>query len=301
MLCVAAIVLVFASNVSIVRADILYKQGLSSEKAAQWDGAIYFYDKAISMAKEQDFYYLFLGRALMEKGKASPGQEREIWLEQSEQALLDARAIEPLNTDHSANLARLYRTWGGLSQGEERTQLLNDALDHYADATSLSPNNAQLHNEWGQTYYVLGERDKALEMYEKSLDMDSKYGQTYLLLGEFYMQEENWDKAIEAYGTAIEVDPTKPDAYSSLGYVYTQMGDLEAALQAYLQAVELRPNNFNNRKNLAIVYQQMGRIQEAITEATMALELAPESQKPALESFLAQLGQPPVVAPPRGY
>jgi tetratricopeptide (TPR) repeat protein/cyclophilin family peptidyl-prolyl cis-trans isomerase len=294
-----AIVIIFATNISIIRADILYKQGLSSEKAAQWEGAIYFYDKAISMAKEQDFYYLFLGRALMEKGKATPGQERDLWLEQSEQALLDARAIEPLNTDHSANLARLYRTWGGLNQGDRRTQLLSDASDYYADATSLSPNNAQLHNEWGQTYYVLGERDKALEMYEVSLAIDSQYGQTYLLLGEFFMQEGDWDKAIEAYNRAIQVDPNTPDAYSSLGYVYTQKGDLEAALEAYLKAVELRPNNFNNRKNLAIVYQQLGRIQDAITQATRALELAPESQKPALETFLAQLGQPQSTLPPQ--
>ncbi|MGD2207747.1 MAG: O-antigen ligase family protein, partial [Anaerolineae bacterium] len=40
-------VLIFASNTSIIRADILYKQGLSSEKAQQWDGAIYFYERTI--------------------------------------------------------------------------------------------------------------------------------------------------------------------------------------------------------------------------------------------------------------
>jgi cyclophilin family peptidyl-prolyl cis-trans isomerase/tetratricopeptide (TPR) repeat protein len=282
-------ILIFATNISIVRADILYKQGLSSEKAKQWDGAIYFYDKAIDMAKDQDFYYLFLGRAYMEKGKASQGEEQEIWLAESEKALLKAREIAPLNTDHSANLARLYRTWGGLSQGELRSQRLDKALTYYADATSLSPHNAQLFNEWGQTYHILGDYDRALEMYQQSLSLDQQYLQTYLLLGEYYMQQKEWDRAAETYEQAAEVSPKTVDVHSALGYIYTQVGDLEGALEAYQRAVELGPRNFNNRKNLAILYQQMGRTDEAIVEATQALEVAPENQKQAMQTFIAQL------------
>jgi cyclophilin family peptidyl-prolyl cis-trans isomerase/Flp pilus assembly protein TadD len=288
---VVAGVLIFATNVSIVRADILYKQGLSSENAKQWDGAIYFYDKAIEMAKDQDFYYLFLGRAYMEKGKATTGQEQEKWLEESEKALLKARDLAPLNTDHSANLARLYRTWGGLSTGTKRNDLLEKALLYYADATSLSPNNAQLFNEWGQTYYIMGDTDRALEMYQKSMALDSEYDQTYLLLGEYYMQQQQWDQAAEEYRQLIEIKPASVDAYSAMGYVYTQMDDLEAALAAYQKAVELRPRDFNNHKNLAILYQQLGRIDEAVVEATQALDLAPESQKQTMQGFLTQLQQ----------
>lgn len=285
------VVLIFASNVSIVRADILYKQGLSSEKGKQWDGALYFYDKTIDIAKEQDFYYLFLGRAYMEKGKASKAEEREAWLKESEKALLKARELAPLNTDHSANLARLYRTWGGLSQGQKQTEYLNRALSYYKDATSLSPHNAQLCNEWGQTYYALGEREQALAKYQESLALDSEYVQTYILLGEFYMRQKEWDKAIEAYRTATEVAPGSVEAHSSLAYALTQNGDLEGALAAYQRAVELRPKNFNNHKNLAVLYQQMGLTEDAIREATEALNLAPKNQKQQMQNFLAQLQQ----------
>jgi cyclophilin family peptidyl-prolyl cis-trans isomerase/tetratricopeptide (TPR) repeat protein len=283
-------ILIFTSNISMIRADILYKQGLSSEKAQHWDGAIFFYEQATDMAPDQDFYYLFLGRAYMEKGKGTSGQEREYWLEQSEKALQKAREIAPLNTDHSANLARLYRSWGGLSQGQQRTERLVEALDYYADATSLSPNNAQLFNEWGQTYYILGDDDQALETYQDSVSLDSEYFETYLLLGEFYTQQREWDKAVESYQRAVEIKPKRVDGYSALGYVHSQLGNMESALQAYQKAVELRPMSFNDRKNLAILYQQMGRVEDAISEGTLALELAPADQKPAVEAFLAQLG-----------
>jgi len=282
-------VLIAATNVSIVRADILYKQGLSSEKAQQWDGAIFFYQKAVEMAPKEDFYYLFLGRAYMEKGKDAQGEDREKLLTQSEKMLKEARELAPLNTDHSANLARLHRTWGGLVQGEQRVAHLNRALDYYAAALSLSPNNAQLYNEWGQTYFALGEYEQAAARYEKSLTIDRQYVQTYLLLGELSMRQKDWDRALEVYQQALEIAPQSVDLYSALGYVYTQKKDLEAALQAYQQAVKLQPKNFNNRKNLAILYQQMGRIEEAIREATEALALAPDNQKQTMQNFLAQL------------
>jgi cyclophilin family peptidyl-prolyl cis-trans isomerase/Flp pilus assembly protein TadD len=283
--------LIWTTNVSLVRADILYKQGLSSENAQQWDGAIFFYEQAIDMAKDQDFYYLFLGRAYLEKGRASQGSDRQTWLQESEKALLKAREIAPLNTDHSANLARLYRTWGSLSSGEQRSDYLNKALDYYADATNLSPHNAQLWNELGQTYYILGDAERALDMYNHSLALDEKYAQTYRLLGEFYMQQKQWEQAAESYQKTVELTPKAADAFSALGYVYSQMGDMEAALEAYRDAVSLAPREYNDRKNLAILYQQMGRIDEALVEATQALELAPEAEKAAIQAFLVQLQQ----------
>lgn len=286
---VVAATLIAATNISIVRADILYKQGLSSEKAEQWDGAIFFYDKATQIVPQEDFYYLFLGRAYMEKGKAGQGATREQLLSQSEKILKKARQLAPLNTDHSANLARLHRTWGGLTQGQDRSAHFQQALSYYADALSLSPNNAQLYDEWGQTYFALGEYEKAEEKYNRSLAIDRQYLQTYLLLGELYMRQKAWDKALSIYQQALETNPKSADLYSALGYVYTQQGNLEAALQAYEQAVELRPKSYNDRKNLAILYQQMGRTEDAIREATEAYNLAPDSQKQTMQSFLAQL------------
>jgi len=295
---IIAMVLIYASNISIVRADILYKQGLSSEKANQWDGAIYFYNKAVEVDKYQDFYYLFLGRAFMEKGKAAQGEEREQLLAGSREWLNQAREIAPLNTDHSANLARLHRTWGGLSQGEEREELLNKALTYYADATNLSPNNAQLLNEWGQTYYALGDVERAVEKYRESLALDDEYFQTYLLLGELYMREKDWDKAVDAYEKAAEIRPNSVDALNMLGVVLSQKGDLEGALEAYIEAVDLRPDNFTLRKNLALLYQEMGRIDDAIMQATIASDLAPENQKQSMEAYLAQLrGTQPGLSP----
>ncbi len=286
---VIAIVLLVVSNLGIVRADIMYKQGLSSEKAGDWEGAIYFYQKAIEVAPDQDYYYLFLGRALMEKGRATGTENPDAWFAESELALGKAREIAPLNTDHSANLGRLYRTWGGLGQEPQRTERLNRALVYYADATALSPQNVQLLNEYAQTYLALGQKEAALVKFEQSLAIDKKYTQTYLLLGEYYLDGRQWAEAVDAYQGALGVSSRSTEALSSLGYAYSQQGKMDEALEAYQRAVELSPRNFGYRKNLAILYQQMGRISDALREAEEALTLAPESQKETMESYVAQL------------
>ncbi len=284
--------LIFATNVSIVRADIWYKQGLSSEKMQQWDAAIAFYEKATELAKDEDFYYLFLGRALMEKGRTTQGEEQDYFLQESEAALKEAREIAPLNTDHSRNLSKLYLSWASLGPVEERTELFNQALEYSSDALHLSPNTADVWNERAQIYTSMGDFEQAEEVYRQSLTLDDGYANTYVSLAGLYTAQQEWEKAAETYQKALELNPKSGEIYSNLGYVYSQMGDLQAALEANLNAVERRPRNYLYHQNLAILYYQMGRVDDAIREATEALELAPDAQKPSLESFLAQLGQP---------
>jgi cyclophilin family peptidyl-prolyl cis-trans isomerase/tetratricopeptide (TPR) repeat protein len=289
---VLVVVVIFATNISIIRADIWYKQGLSSERLGQWDAAIPLYQEATGLTPYEDFYYLFLGRSFMEKGNAGGGQDRDHWLRESEKALQRAREIAPLNTDHSRNLSKLYLTWGSMSQGEQRGDLFDQALAYSADAIKLSPNTADILNERAQVYLSMDDYDKAEETYQTSLALDDEYAKTYIALGRLYTVQEDWDGAAEAYQKALELSPKSAESYSNLGYVYSKSGDLEAALKAYLKAIELRPKNYLDHQNLAILYYQLGRVDDAIASATRALQLAPEGQKSPIETFLSQLGQP---------
>ena len=93
-----------------------------------------------------------------------------------------ARAINPSNINHLANLGRIYNGWGGLTKDpEESKERLQQALNYYQEATTSSPHNAQLLNEWGRTYQFLEDREKASAKFEGSLALDHEYGETYLL------------------------------------------------------------------------------------------------------------------------
>ncbi|MBC7263930.1 MAG: tetratricopeptide repeat protein [Chloroflexi bacterium] len=318
---------IFTTNVSIVKADIYYKQGLKLEEEQRWDASIALYSKAIAWAPDQDYYYLFLGRALMEKAIAvTTPEERATWLEQSRAALEKAKDLNPLNTDHFANLGRLYRTWADYAATpEERQEKLQTALGYYEKAASLSPHNAQIINEWGLTYLVLGDMPNALEKFEYSLSLDQKFDMTYVLLGNYYSITGDREKAIENYEKAVEINPEQVQAYASLGLLYYEQGAITKAIEANQKAIALAPNliqahstlgkiyydqgmlteaiqaNLNvldfapddlvSHRNLAILYQQTGQYELALEEARIALSLSPESEKPTMQAFIQQLEQ----------
>ncbi|MEA3459790.1 MAG: tetratricopeptide repeat protein, partial [Chloroflexota bacterium] len=286
------VALIFTTNINVIKADIVFKQAGQYEGAGNWDTGIAIYRRAIELTPNEDYYYLFLGRAYLEKAKAtSEPDQRPALFEESRKTLERACQLNPLNTDHSANLARLYRTWGEMaSDPAERAEKLSQALEYYRQATTLSPHNALLFNEWGTLCYFMGEHEKALEKYQQSLSLDPEYDQTHLLLGDLHLNRKEFDEAAEAYRRALDINPNLTKAHSALGYIYAQQGKLQKAMEENLKVVELAPNNYDSHKNLALIYRDLGRPDKALAEARIALELAPEGDKQSLEALVAQLG-----------
>ncbi|HIQ05215.1 MAG TPA: tetratricopeptide repeat protein, partial [Anaerolineae bacterium] len=301
-------------NVSLVKADIYYKQGQGFEGARQWDNSIFLYKKAIAVEPSEDFYYLFLGRALLEKAKKAPkgpatlpenvtaeqvlrltpqqmaNLTSEDLLRASRAVLLKAQALNPLNTDHTANLGRLYRGWGEMtSDPDRRKELWRKSLEYYQKAVTLSPHAAHLYNEYGLVYFLLGDYEKALSMYEKSLELDQRFDQTYLFLGDLYRQQGDTEKAAAAYKKAVALSPRLVQGWSALGLVYAQLGRITDAITANLKVIQRAPKDLASHRNLAVLYQQAGKLPEALVEAQRALELTPEKDRLGLLILVGDL------------
>lgn len=289
-LAIVASLAILITNVDIVRADIYYKQAwVGFHQKQQYDPAISLYNRALELAPDQDFYLLFLGKAILEKGEATNDQkQRDALFEQARKVLEAARDLNPLNTDHTANLARMYQIWAGVTADvAARDARLQKSLQYYEEATQLSPNAAHLQNEWGTTYYLLGDYDQALAHYQMSLRLDDRFEQTYLRLGDLYRAQQKWEPAADAYRKALDVNPRSLAAHSALGFVYSQQGKLDQAIQENQAVLQIAPNDAASHRNLAIIYQQLGRIPEALDEARKALQLAPGDK--ALQEFIKEL------------
>ncbi len=288
-----AVVVAFATNVNPVKADIYYKTGLKLEEEAngylgtaqtlesqgrteeatplyeaalaRLDRSAEFYNRALSLTPDQDYYYLFLGRAMMGKATATDDpQAKELWFEESFKALDRARRLNPLNTDHYANLGRLYRNWASLaSTPEERAEKLNQAQAYYEQATALSPHNSQLFNEWALIYADAGDYEGAFEKLEHSLSLDPKYGATYLIRARLNYQLGNEEETTQELEQAVFYDPENIEAHSWLGFLYSEQGRIEEAAEENFKILELAPDDQISQRNLAILYQQLGREDEA--------------------------------------
>ncbi len=297
--------LIVTISVHPVQADILYKQAQAFEAEDRWVESIALHQRAIELAPAEDYYYLFLGRAQLEQARRlQDARAREQLLNQALQTLLEAQRLNPLNTDHTANLARLFRNWGELTADvSERERLWQRSLAYYQTATQLSPNAAHLYNEWGLVHFLLGDLyqrlsrpeearqqwDQALARYEQSLALDREFPQTYLLLGDLYRTRGELSQAAGAYERALVLQPRQPQVWGVLGVVYAQLGRLDDAIAASQEALRYQPNDAAIHRNLAMLYEQAGRTQEALAEARRARELAPEADRAILDQMIAQL------------
>ncbi len=349
-------VLITYSNLQPISADIVYKQAsfwdqqgareLAPGSGIQgWDLAIEHYRRSIDLARNEDFYYLWLGRALLEKAKSttttavdrripddtpftqivdasstvwarptpdalpSATLSREDLLAAARIILTEARVINPLNTDHSANLARMWRQSAEITADPVlRQQRFENSSREYATATRLSPNNAMLWNEWASLYlYTLRDLEQAKQKLDRSLALDERYDQTYILLAQWHMEKANtldrqanedaWKEEMRQAvrflekGAELAFDPI--GIYQEMARVAIQAGELETAIRAFEALAARNPNDWNVLSNLALLYRDTQNPARALEYAQKALAVAPPENQAALRALITQLSSTP--------
>lgn len=314
---VVVIVLVSITNLRVIQADMAFKTGDLFANSQNWQPAIAVYNRARELAPNEDYYYLFLGRAYLEQAKLLDDPDaRERFIAQSAQDLQEAQSINPLNTDHTANLARLFSLWSALNNDPTRkNELASRSEDYFARAVELSPNNARLWDEWASLYLnIMNLPDKGNEHLKHALDLDPYYDWTYGLLGDYTILYEVNDPnntpeekraaledAAEYYSQAIEHSDTATAAqklsyYIGLAGVQSNLGLYQDAIQTYENSLSLASNNPNQWKimeSLTYLFAQVGDLQSALYYAEQALELSPDDQKERFTDLVTQLGGQP--------
>lgn len=294
-------------NIALVKADIIYKQGQQFDNRKDWGNSIELYRRALRSRTTEDHYMLFLGRSLLEQAKVAPDQgtkslgseptfrnvlalqptdiaqmSKGELLRAAEIILEEAQRVNPLNTDHTANRARLYRTWADMStDAAVRQEKLEESMDQYVMATTLSPNAAHLWNEKGNAHQAKGERELAEGTYLHSLSIDNLYGQTYLLLGQFYGPQEEPQKVADLMQSGIDAmeksSRHRPSAqmFSFQGVALAQLKDYEGAIKANENVLNTQPNNFAAMRNLAVLHRDAEEPEKAAEWGEKALAILP--------------------------
>lgn len=279
-------------NVSVVSADVTFKQALGDEAQANqyitlaqqaqgnttqarqyltqafqiYSIAIGQFQQAAAAQPQQDFYDLFLGKTWLERvqndAMLNATVQRDQDLHSGEAVLLQAEQINPLDSDHSANLARLYHLWASYD-----TTKYPLSLQWFTHATDLAPHNSILIDEMGT---VQREYGAFLQQHNQV-----KQGTQYIQM------------AVTTFKRAANVDPQSSDARALLGdteFVY--LHNYAAAVAAYQDAIRVNPAISNPgaiHTNIAYADNALGNYTQAISEARTALTLV------SLQTSQAQL------------
>jgi tetratricopeptide (TPR) repeat protein len=221
-------------------------------------------------------------------------------LKTAEDRLLQAQEINPLNTDHTANLARLYTRWAEISEGDERLDRISAASIQYEAAMTLSPQNAVIANEYARLALLLeSDCDKALNLYDHSIEADPFFADTLLDRTEAYIfcadrQEEAdrdpyYSAAAESLTEALNRRSGDSRRWLQLANLHILLGNKDEAEEAYLKASERAGDDLPQWQidyTVAQWFLEAGDPDAAVTYAQLALQSAPEDTKSAVEQFL---------------
>jgi tetratricopeptide (TPR) repeat protein len=297
------------SNLRVVQADIAFKLADPFTRSGSWPMAIAVYNRAIQLAPSEDFYYLFLGRAYLEQARTlESAADRDQLIEQAEKDLRRAQVINPLNTDHTANLARLFSQWASFTTDTgARTERGVISDQYFQRAVVLSPNNARLRDEWALLYFnVFQQPDQALQRLDHSLGLDPFYDWTHAIFAEVYAQKakdstdatekvQAEEDAVASYQEAIRRAgdlQTKLTYMVSLAQFHIDLQQPQQAIPILEQAVQAAPQAsdlWRYEQTLAQLYIQTGEKQRALEHANRALAAAPPDQQTQMQEFITQL------------
>jgi tetratricopeptide (TPR) repeat protein len=120
------------------------------------------------------------------------------------------------------------------------------AIECYQKAIDVNPNKQVLFNNIGNTYNHLKEFDKALTAYKKFLEIEPNRYEVINNIGDLYYNKREYHTAILYYQKSVEINPTFCVAFYNLGKAHQSEGSYEEAIAAYQKTIETGASYIKN-------------------------------------------------------
>ena len=154
--------------------------------------------------------------------------------------LVRAHKLAPENTDIIYSLARV-----SMSQNyyEDSIPLLQSGL-------KIAPQRADLHAALGESYFMSGKAEKALEEFKQLIALDPT-ARSYAFLGLSYRQLGRFDEAQTYFQEGLKKDPRNAMCLFNMGYIEERQGNHEAAEERFQEVLRLSPDQAETLLELA--------------------------------------------------
>jgi protein O-mannosyl-transferase len=172
--------------------------------------------------------------------------------------------------------AAAYNNYGTvlLNKGENQK-----ALEYFQKAVELSPTLDVSLANMGRAYLALGDRGKAREMLQKAIAANPTNSMARITLAAMLREQGNFSESAKLMEDSIEVLPKNALLRSDLGISYYRLGDIDGALKQFEKAIELDPffpNPYIHRA--AIFIGKRDKIDAAIDLLHKALSLSASAE-----------------------
>ena len=234
-------------------ADVNHNIAIAYSKQGQWDKALIHYDRVITKWPRFIMAHYFMGNVYNDRWDLTP-------------------LYNPL--------------WDkGLPPGTKRTDPQR-TIAKYDDVLSLAPNYVQVHYQEGNIYLKMGKFGKAVEKFNKAIDIDPIFPLSSFRKGYCLVQMNRLEEAEAAFKQAIKKKNDFAEAYTNLANVLYLQKKNDEAEQYYKKSVDVSrsDNSYFALLNFYKSINEKDKVREVCLEM---LKINPQNQK--VREFLKTL------------
>lgn len=167
---------------------------------------------------------------------------------------------------------------------------MGKAIESFNKSLELKPDFADTHYARGIAFYRAGFPREAIDDFQKTIKINSEFAMAYYWLGIAYFHTGKLIKAGAAFEMFLEKSPDSAIAHYHLGQVYLATGDPLRALEHLKILGQKNTENASIHYMLGKAYYRTYKIQDAIAAFRKAVELNPEDEQ--ARNFLERLLSP---------
>ena len=166
--------------------------------------------------------------------------------------LVRAHKLAPQNTDIIFLLARVSMT----------QNYFEDAIPLLESGLKIAPQRADLHAALGESYFMSGKEEKAIEEFKSLVALDPS-ARSYAFLGLSYRHLGRFDEAKKYFEAGLKQDPHNASCLYNMGYIEERQGNHARAEVLLQEALRSNPDLSEAMLELANLRIENKRFQEA--------------------------------------
>jgi Flp pilus assembly protein TadD len=170
----------------------------------------------------------------------------------------------------SAEILLLFNQ-GVLYQNQKETA---KAIQTYQRVIELDSTYFEAYNNLGLLYQELGDFDRAIQAYQKSIEINPRYEKAFNNLGILFYLKDRYEEALESFQKAIALHPGNMESYLNLGILLKKQGQGDKAMDSFQKALAINPISGETHYNIALLYEQINQIGLAIDHYQKFIQLS---------------------------
>ena len=162
-----------------------------------------------------------------------------------------------------------------LSKGKDysNNKEYKKALDSFNKVIEIDKNNKEAYYLKGILYTDLKKYKEALDNFNKVLEIDPNAKETYNVRGCINVYLKKYKEALEDYNKGIELDPNCEIFYFNRGLLYTELEKYEEALNDFNKVIEINKYNKRAYYNKGYLYVELKKYNEALENFKKVIEI----------------------------